>query len=230
MTSPVVLVLIGIAVVAAIAVLGYYQEKKRRETMRLWARSRGLSFWHGRDDRFENRYPLFDCLREGSKRHARLRMEGEVDGRETCCFDYRYETYSTNSKGQRQTHTHNLSGAVVNSGLPLRALRLRPENALDRIAEFVGFDDIDFESAAFSRAFHVTAPNRKWAFEVLHQATIEFLMEQPRFTIELAGPWVMVRRSGRLGPEDFGRAMALANGILDRLPRYLLRELKGEDV
>ena len=62
------------------------------------------------------------------------------------------------------------------------------------MGEFFGFDDIDFESDEFSREFCVKAADRRWAFDVIHQATMEFLLAAPRFTIELAGPRVMAYR------------------------------------
>jgi hypothetical protein len=95
--------------------------------------------------------------------------------------------------------------------------------------EAVGLDDIDFELAEFSRAFYVKAGDRKWAFDVFPQATMEYLLGAPRFTVEMGGPHVMVRKGSLHGPADHAAALAVAEGILDRLPGYLLRELKGED-
>jgi hypothetical protein len=116
---------------------------------------------------------------------------------------------------------------VVNTGLPLKPLRIRPESFFDKIGEFFGFDDIDFESTAFSNAFHVKAKDRRFAFDVLHQATMEFLLGAPRFQIETAGPWISVWKTSRLDPAGFSDALGVAEGILDRLPEYLLRDLKG---
>lgn len=211
------------------AILSYRAAKKRQAALLLWSTQNGLSYDLSRDPSLERRFPLHKCLREGSKRYAENVMEGERNGRGLCAFDYHYETYSTNSKGQRQTHHHRFSAVVVDSGLPLKSLFIRSEGFLDKITEFVGYDDIDFELTEFSDKFYVKAPDRKWAFEVLHQATMEFLLESPRFTLEMAGPWLMARRTGRFKPQQFSEALGVAEGILDRLPRYLLKQLKGED-
>ena len=224
-------VFIGLLVVLVVfgAVLSHRAAKKRQAALLVWASTNGLSYDLGKDHALEKRFPLHKCLREGSKRYAENVMEGERGGRGICAFDYHYETYSTDSKGHRQTHHHRFSAVVVDCGLPLKSLFIRAEGFLDKITEFVGYDDIDFELTEFSDKFYVKAPDRKWAYEVLHQATMEFLLENPRFTVEMAGPWVMARSTGRFKPEQFSAALGVAEGILERLPRYLLRQLKGED-
>lgn len=216
------------AVAVVVAVLGARAERRRREALAAWAAGHGLTLEPGKDANWEERFPPFACLREGDRRHATNRMEGQRDGRRVTAFDYHYVTY-TQSKHGRQAHHHTFSAVIVDAGLPLYPLRIRTEGLFDRMAGFLGFDDIDFEHAAFSREFHVSAPDRRWAFDVLHQATIEWLLESPRFTIELGGPWVLARRSGRFDAEAFGQAVAVAEGILQRLPRYVRWELEGAD-
>jgi hypothetical protein len=221
-------ILIGVLIVFG-AIHAHKTAQARQAALFAWATENGLSHSLGEDRELEHRFPLHDCLRQGSNRYAENVIEGEIRGRGLCAFDYHYETHSTDSKGRRQTHHHHFSAVVLECGLPLKKLFLRPENFLDKITEFVGIDDIDFELAEFSRKFYVKAPDRRWAFDVLHQETMEFLLESPRFTVEMAGPWVMARKSGRFKVEEFSAALAVAEGILDRLPKYLLRELKGED-
>ena len=224
-----VFIVLMIVLVIVAAVFAHRAAKKRQAELLAWATTHGLSYALGEDRSIEERFPLHRCLGEGSKRYAENVMEGERDGRGICLFDYHYETYSTNSKGGRQTHHHHFSAVVIDTGLPLKALNIRSENFLDKITEFVGYDDIDFELTEFSNKFYVQAPDRKWAYEVLHQSTMEFLLESPRFTLEMAGTWLMARKTGRLKPGQFSEALGVAEGILDRLPRYLLRQLKGED-
>ena len=40
---------------------------------------------------------------------------------------------------------------------------VRPEHVFDRLASFLGFDDIDFESVEFSKRFMVKFADRKFA-------------------------------------------------------------------
>jgi hypothetical protein len=117
---------------------------------------------------------------------------------------------------------------LINSGLPLKSLVIRPEHFFDKVTEFFGYDDIDFELNEFSRKFYVKSPDKKWAFDVIHQATMEFLLDSPKFHLELQGPYVMAyHKSSTFDIEEFSAAIAVIEGVLDRLPEYLLRELKG---
>jgi hypothetical protein len=225
--EPALLVVLFLLLLAGVAVLSWRKERQRREALAALAEERGWTFHPERDRSLEIRYPLFACLRQGSNRHARHLLRGQHGGRDFAAFDYHYQTTSYTSKGQRTTHHHHFSAVVIEAALPLQRLAIRPEGLLDALAEFFGLDDIDFKLAWFSRAFHVKAPSRRWAFDVLHQATMEFLLQAPRFTIELEGPWVMVRRERRFAPGDFLAALDVGTGILDRLPEYLLREMKG---
>jgi len=74
----------------------------------------------------------------------------------------------------------------------------------------------------------VKAQNKKWAYDVIHQETMEFLLHSPRFTIEFQTPNIIIYESGTFSVEEFQQAMNVVEGILKRLPNYLLEELKGE--
>jgi len=220
-----------LALCIAALVLGRRAERRRRAELAALCARRGWRYSEGRDGMMEERYAEFSCLRRGHDRYAYNVLEGPlpphegVPGERRCCaFDYHYETYSTDNKGHRQTHHHHFSALVIECALPLQALSLRPETLFDRVGEFFGMDDIDFESAEFSRAFHVKADNRKWAFDVIHQETMEFLLGAPRFTLEFCHGRVLVRRERLFEAADFEHAVDVACGVLDRLPRYLLRE------
>jgi len=116
---------------------------------------------------------------------------------------------------------------VVQADLPLIPLRIRPEKAADRLAAALGQNDIDFESAAFSDAYHVTSPDRKWAYDVLHPRQMEFLLQQPRCWLELGGWWCLVAIPGRLTVAEIPAAIATATGFLERIPDFVRRELVG---
>jgi hypothetical protein len=220
-------IILILIVFAALAIYSYHQAQRRKNDLMMLAARHGWQFVPANDHGMEARFAAFGCLQQGSNRYAYNILEGTHDDRPICGFDYHYETYSTDSKGNRQTHHHQFSAVVVDSGLPLKPLVLRPEGFFDKITEFFGMDDIDFESSQFSREFHVTSPDRRWAFDVIHQATMEFLLAAPRFHVELAGPRVMAYRSGCFGPNEFEHALDVVSGIINRLPNYLRSEWKG---
>jgi hypothetical protein len=215
---------IGIfALVIVGAIYGLIAAKRRREEMRAWASARGMAFDPSRRG-IESSYPNFKCLRQGSGRYAHNMMNGQWQGRRFLGFDYHYETHSTDSKGHTQTNHHHFSAVILGSDVPLEPLFIRPEGFFDKITEFFGIDDIDFESAEFSRKFYVKASDRRWAFDVIHARTMEFLLAQPRFSIEFDRNSVIAWRSSRFSLAEFEQAAEVVRGILDLLPDYVVKQ------
>jgi hypothetical protein len=216
----------GFLLVAALAammlVVGTWLGAKRRKELATWAAQHGMSHRAEKDRGFEERFPGLACLRRGHSRYAQNVMEGQWDGRRALAFDYRYIT----GHGKDQS-THRFSAAIVASDVPLRPLGIRPEGILDRVTEFFGVDDIDFESAEFSRAFHVTSGDKRWAYDVIHQRTMEFLLAAPRFSIQFDERHVIAWRNRRFRPETFAEALDLIGGMLERLPEYVIRDQTG---
>lgn len=221
------LFVIGVIVVIIVGVLGHLAEKKRTKELLAWATSNGLRFSDRRDSSMDDRYPEFDCLREGSRRYAFNIMNGRWEDRGFLAFDYHYETYSTDSKGRRQTHHHYFSAAIVEPDIVLKRLFIRPEGFFDKVKAAFGFDDIDFESAEFSKRFFVKSADRKWAYDVIHARTMEFLLKAPKHTIEFDERCVGVWTGKRWSPQQFVSAARVVHGVLDRLPDYVVEQQRS---
>jgi hypothetical protein len=146
-------------------------------------------------------------------------MTGYWNGRTLLALDYHFQT-----GGGEDSQTHRFSAVILQSAVPLKPLSIRPENFLDKIAAVFGHKDIAFDSPEFSRKFHVTSPDEKWAHDVLGPRTIELLMAGPVFAIKFSPTHVLAYRGSRLAPDDFAVAADLIGGILDRLPESLLAQ------
>lgn len=215
------------AVLILFGIIGLVLAAKRRKALLEWANSHGWKFDPDRDRDFPDRFPEFKHFQQGSDRYAYNIVRGELHGLPITAFDFHYETHSRNSKGRRSTTHHRSSAAIVESNLPLKPLFIRHEGFFDKITEFFGHDDIDFESAEFSRKFYVKAADRRWAYDVLHARTMQFLLDMPRFTIQFDRGHVVAYRNSTLNIKDFEAAVEVVSGILDQLPDYLVRQQKG---
>jgi hypothetical protein len=213
------LYVLAIVTAAILFVFGLWQSAKRGKELAAWAASKGLTFSTAKDRALDERFPAFRCLHRGRSRYADNIAEGNWNGRHVSTFDYRYVTGAGKSR-----RTHRFSAIVLQSSAPLKPLHLRPEGFFDRVTEFFGLDDIDFESAEFSRAFHVKSKDKRWAYDALHPRTIEFLLSMPRFSIQFNDNYVIVWKNQRFNSETFEDAISVAEGILDRLPEYLVRQ------
>jgi hypothetical protein len=208
--------------VVVVIVASWIASQGRRKALAAWAGAHGLNFDPDKFRGLDEKFPDFDCLSRGGGRYAYNAMAGHWNGRATVAFDYHYSTGSG-----KDSHDYHFSAVILESRVPLKPLFIRPEGFLDKVGAFFGHEDINFESAEFSRKFYVQGPDRKWAYDVIHPRTIEFLLAAPVFTIRLSPTHVIAYRPSRFTPEEFGYAADVAGGILDRLPEYLVREQAG---
>lgn len=214
-----VLVPIFIVLFIGLAVFGLVQAAKRRKALAAWAAGRGLYYQHGKDRTFGATFPGFKKLNQGHSRYAHNIMTGKWYGMDMVAFDYHYKTGS----GKNES-THTFSAVIVESPIVLKPLYIRRESFFDKIAEFVGLDDIDFESAEFSRKFYVKASDRKFAYDVIHQRMIEYLLTAPSMNVQFDLMHVMASRGRRFGPAEFEAAAEHIHAIMDLLPDYLVRQ------
>ena len=181
----VVLWIIGILipiVVSVVAVYYFSAPARRRRRLRALARSMGLSFDSSKDQKFNKRFSDLKCLCRGVSRYACNVMKGQWKDRPILAFDYHYQDGNAE---------YNFSAVIITSPIPLKPLYIRPERAVHRLMDFFGFEDINFESAEFSRKFYVKSPDRQWAYDVIHQRMIEYLLPIPEFGIQFGSKYVI---------------------------------------
>ncbi len=216
--SPGLIVIIAIVVIAAIA-YSYYVTAQRRKELCAWAHSHGMSFTPTKDHGFDDRHSNIKCLRKGHSRYAYNIMEGQWNDLPIKAFDYHYATGSGKSRSD-----HYFSAVILASGIPLKPLYIRREGFFDKLTEFFGFDDIDFESAEFSRKFYVKSSDKRWAYDVIHARMMEYLMAAPDFGIQFDLMHIIAWRERKFKPADFQAGAELISGIIDRLPEYVVKQ------
>ena len=215
--AAVVLLIIGLIVISL------YTESKRRNALSALAVKMGWTYCAGDVIGIPQRYGLFDCLNTGHSQRASNVMEGRFGDLDLRGFDYRYTTGS----GKDET-THNLSAVIAQAKYPLKQIFIRPEHFGDRVAGMLGFEDIDFEWDEFNRAFYVKAADKEFAYDVINQKMMEFLMDNRGWTIQIAGMDMIVYTGSVFSPDDFLAAANFARTFLGLLPDYLADKLNGQ--
>jgi hypothetical protein len=205
------------ALVVTLIVVGILQAKKRRQEAARLAAEMGVRFFPDDIWGLPKRYGAFDLFGRGHSKKASNILSGDIDGRSTLAFDYQYTTGS----GKNQT-THHYQAVVLT--LPIRAakLRLRSENVFDRVASWVGYDDLDFESDEFSRRYHVQCDDRRFAYDIFHARLIDYLLRcgtSPN--IEMTGPVLMLYES-RGSVRNCRRMLQIGRAIVRSIPDYVL--------
>jgi hypothetical protein len=230
MLIPVVVVLF-VGLIIAAAIYSYQQAKKRREDLARLARKMGLRYDAVDPCDIANRYAHLGALAQGHSRSAYNVVHGRHGHYQVKAFDYVYYTTETSTDSQGRTTTrqvaHYFSAVLFEVGAALPTLLIRPENFLDKIAAAIGFDDIDFESAEFSRLFFVKSSDKKFAYDVIHPRMMEFLMEQPSWILQIEGPHFLVSKGGMLTPDEFGAGIERAEAFLKQIPDFVWERVRG---
>ena len=218
---PVLIIVAFIAVFAAIAILSALAAKKRREAMAAVAARLGLRFQPERDYAIDSQYAFLDKLRQGSDRYAFNTLSGTYRDQPISVFDYHYATYSRDSKGRRQKHNHYFSFFILMLPGAFPELKVGKEGFFSKIAQAVGFDDIDFESHEFSRNFCVRSRNKKFAYDVCNAQMIEYLLANRDLTLEIENNALAIAFDRRLKPEQIEGNLDRLYQVRARMPDYL---------
>ena len=211
-----IVIFVFIAIFAIVAVLGYISSLKRREAMAAVATKLGLQFMPGKDRYMAKRYRFLDKLRQGSSRYAFNVLSGSYQGHEVLIFDYHYKTGSG-----KNTHHHYLSFFILYLPISFPELIIGPEGIFSKIAQAVGYDDIDFESHEFSRKFCVRSKDKKFAYDVCNARMIEYFLSNTDLSIEIEDKVMAISFSSRLSPERIEPNLNRLITVRSLLPDYL---------
>jgi hypothetical protein len=187
---PLVLCVIVYSIIAA----GKARQRRLEEFLAI-AREHGLVFDPSSRRGFDDEHPHLEAFRKGHSRRAYNLLAGRCPTRsgphaELSCIagDYEYKITTSSGKQTRTvTYTFSFAILVVPSREPLPDILVRREHLLDRVAGFLGFDDIDFESAEFSRKFMVKSTDKRFAYDLIDAQMMEFLMAAEPPNIDLGG-------------------------------------------
>lgn len=216
------LIIVGfIALIVVLGILGYISAAKRREAMAALAARLGLRFDPSKNWDIAQRYRFLDKLRSGSNRYAFNILSGSYQGNDVSLFDYHYETHSTDSKGHRQTHHHYFSFFILHLPASFPELIIGSEGFFSKIAQALGYDDIDFESHEFSRKFCVRSADKKFAYDVCNARMIEYLLSNTDLTIEIEADALAISFGSRLTPRIIEANLNRLVALRSLMPEYV---------
>jgi hypothetical protein len=87
------------------------------------------------------------------------------------------------------------------------------------IGQFIGFEDIDFESAEFSREFCVRSKDKRFAHDVCNTRMIEYLLANRDLHVEIERNARAIGFSSQLSHEDLEVDLNRLIEIQTRLPK-----------
>lgn len=216
------LIVLFIALMIAGWVYSHQAEKKRRLTMQLTASQLGLQFFEGKDHSLDEQFHFLDKLCQGDNRYGFNVIKGTYRGHRIQAFDYHYETETTDSKGNTTTHHHHISFFLLNFDGNFPELLISREGWFSKFTQFMGFEDIDFESAEFSRAFLVKSRNKKFAYDICHARMIDYMLDNRDLNIEIERNCLTLFFERRLKPEQIRPNFDRLIEVREMFPNYLM--------
>jgi hypothetical protein len=229
---PILIIPLMLLAVAAAIYFGWQSQQKRRDEMQQLARQLGLSFDPSSDASHDEKYAQFEIFRRGHSRAASNTLEGSIDvsGRAwpIRMGDFTYKVTTSTGKST-QTTTYRFSYVIVH--LPWRSvpdLLIRREGVFDKLAGAFGIDDIDFESAEFSRKFHVKSPDKRFAYDVCHPRMMEFLMQSVAPCVDIEqGCCCLSDGTRRWTTDEFRAMLRWSREFFSRWPEHLTSQLQS---
>ena len=208
--------MIALIVTGVFALIAYRKQKKRAAALEVVAAGLGLSFDPAYSKEMARRLGTLKELHTGYEHLARNLLRGTYRGESVIVCDYQFTI--PEGKESRTEHFH-----VTALELPreLPTLCISPENFLDKAAAAVGFEDINFESAEFSRTFWVTGPDKKFAYDFCNARMIEYLLATPKLYVQVEGTLLAVIRRGLGRPDAVQAELDHLLQLRGLMPDYL---------
>jgi hypothetical protein len=229
-------VIAAIVVVVLIAKGAAARNRERLAALAQWAALNGFTFYEKDPYDLDSRFNGIGEIGRGHDRYAYELLQISVP---VWAFIFRYHfrttetrtVTSTDSNGNSSTRTetyeedHYHAYLIIELNAAFPQLIIRPEHWGDKVAGFLGFDDINFESEQFSRRYFVKSKDRQFAYAVIHPQMIEWMMdrkfvgqlEQGKFALELA-------RNNKFTVGMVQDAWEQAVGFINRIPPFVWQD------
>ena len=206
----------------AVGVFAFIQRERRRKELFALANSLGMQYSH--EDPVGLLGLGFNLFRMGDGRGCESVLSGVWDGIPVHEADYWYYTERTDSKGNRSRSYVYFSIVVAEVGLMVPHVTVSRENVFTRLADGLGFRDLEFELEDFNRRFQVKAFEPEFAYKLIDARMIRWLLSTGgRFGFEVVGPHLLVY-SRRVKPAEIPVLLNVMKTFRDHVPRIVWNE------
>jgi hypothetical protein len=215
----VLVVLVAVAVLVVGIAVSRYLIQKRRDAFAAVAATLGLRY--SVDDPFDTVSLPFALFGKGDGRGVENVLSGMAGNLAVRLCDYWYYDKTTDSKGHSSRDYHRFSCAITSIDASCPGLTVGHENVITRLGGALGFDDIEFESEEFNRAFRVKSDHRKFAYDFIDARMMEFLLDESgNCTFEVSGG-DMLCATRRLDPPELPGLLRVLQSFHEHVPKVV---------
>jgi hypothetical protein len=234
--SGVVVIAIVIGVIALLIIGGIHGAKEERErvaALNAMAQKYGLAFDPSNSSHW-TQHQHFGLFTRGHSKRAFNTFRGTVGEGDRALsvlagdFEYKDET---GTGKDRRTVTYRNSYLIVRpvQFVYRQQLSVRREGVFDKVASAFGFEDLDFESAEFSRRFMVKCDDRKFAYDVIDPRMMEWMLQrEPPLPMQTAMSEAIMVYGGKWKPEQLDAAIDWFREFFARWPRHVVDRIVSE--
>ncbi len=224
----------GIAVTWGVAAVYLGRTRPKSRGLAELAGKLGLEYHPGGKGSLDVRFSYFDFFKHhhscGHSHRCYNLTSGLRNGVDVMLFDYSYDTSMQRHHPHRTTMRYfTVCVLKVAAKGKFPHVVFGPEKLHHKIASLAGLDDIDFESAGFSRKFIVRSRDRRFAYDLLHPRAIELLLEAGPICGEAAFRAVLLHYNRRLDREGWEKLAQVGIGFAELVPRHLRDYQAGGD-
>lgn len=225
------LLVISLAILPFKMLLHSLRQERRSNAMALKARELGLMYRKESDRHTAGAYTFLDQFEKqsGSRESYSLNtIKGDFDGRSVTLFDFHFLSDETVWWWAPSWNRHcYFSFIVLNLEKGFPELTLAKEGIFSKIAQALGFDDIDFESHEFSRHYKVHCNDKKFAYDFCNAKMIGYLLDQPVIAIEIERNALALGFDSQYKVEKIGRHLTHLVKVRSFMPNYLFDKRAG---
>lgn len=209
-------IFIGIVLLVLIISIffAFYLEKKRRESLKAFALMHGYMF--EAKPLLDEKMAKFKLGKHGYSRRMRNLISGSKRGVRIEIFDYQYRV-----GGGKSSSTYNQTVIKVATPSEIPSFVLSQENFFNKMAEKLGFQDIDFEEdKEFSDAFLLKGKDEVQIRQFFNKSLRNVLVSEAPITMESNGEEILIYTlRKRLKAAELDPLIACAMRIKDALPQ-----------
>ena len=215
------LVLLVVLIAAAVIVVRWQLHKRKVAAFTAFAAARGWGY-RERDDVLTERY-VGTPFGQGFGKQAAHVLVGPHRGRTFAAFEYVYKERQGSGKNRRTvTYRHTVVALDTPAARP--TLELAREGIGRKLLGLVGVRDLQLESEEFNKTFHIRAENDRFAYDVLHPRTMEWMLGDQRcrdmpFRFERAD--LVTWRQGSIDLDAAVWMLDYLCDVLDRVPAFV---------
>ncbi|QSB06139.1 hypothetical protein [Natronoglycomyces albus] len=213
-------VVVWIVLVVGAVIGGYFAHRHRKKKIaqyRAWAAQYGFHY-EPKDNSvvdISSKAPFG----VGRNRRGQDVFRGSYRGLHILFFEY---IYTTGSGKNSTTHVNQVVAIGLPSPRPF--LDIGHETTMSRFFNSLGFASLQFENQHFNDVFKVTAENPRFAYDVIHAQTMEWMLADQRartFSWRFDGPWLMNVKKGKLKLEEVFFYADFLCDIYAQVPKFV---------